>query len=178
MYVIFNYIMKLHKLFSIFIVAPISILTAVNLYANTTSQESNWDNLSSTDVPTIITSDAMTLNSKDKNFVYTGNVVLIKGDFRMTSDRLEGKYNDKQGIDELHAFDNINITKGENVKARSNKAVYDKATETMILTENPEVTQEQSILTSDIVRIFLKENRSTAEGHVRVKLIENNGQLQ
>ena len=89
----------------------------------------------------------------------------------MTADRLNGKYNDGQGIDELTAMEKVVITKGSTIKARSNKAVYDKKSETMLLTDNPEVTQEDSILTADLVRIFLKENKSLAEGNVRVKLI-------
>lgn len=135
-----------------------------------------WDKLSSTKVPTTITSESMSLKSKEQRFTYLGNVVLEKGDLRMTSKRLEGKYNDDQGIEELTAYEDVVITKGINIKARSNKAVYDKETETMVMTENPEVTQDQSILTADLVRIFLNENRSTAEGNVRVKLIETNGQ--
>lgn len=133
-----------------------------------------WDNLSSTNMPTVITSDTMTLRSTDKFFIYEGNVVLEKGDFRMTSKKLQGRYNDTQGIDEMEAHEEVVITKGPTVRARSNKAIYDKRTETMILTENPEVTQETSLLTADLVKIFLHENRSTAEGNVRVKLIQKN----
>lgn len=131
----------------------------------------HWDNLSSSTVPTVITSKTMALNSARKDFSYEGDVLLVKGDMKMVAERLEGKYNDEQGIDELTAKNKVVITKGINIKARSNKAVYDKKSETMILTENPEVTQDQSVLTADIVRIFLKENRSSAEGNVRVKLI-------
>ncbi|MDZ4785225.1 MAG: lipopolysaccharide transport periplasmic protein LptA [bacterium] len=143
--------------------------------ADSSVTKGKWDNLSSTNVPTTITSDSMTLKNKENRFVYTGNVVLDKGDLKMTSDRLEGKYNEGQGIEDLEALDNVVITKGAEIKARSNKAVYDQKTETLVLTDNPEVTQNQSILNADLVRIFLQENRSTAEGNVRVKLIEKNG---
>ncbi len=133
--------------------------------------DTGWNNLSSADVPTIITSKTMNLNSATKKFSYAGGVTLVKGDLTMTADRLNGKYNDGQGIDELTAMEKVVITKGSTIKARSNKAVYDKKSETMLLTDNPEVTQEDSILTADLVRIFLKENKSLAEGNVRVKLI-------
>jgi lipopolysaccharide transport protein LptA len=131
-----------------------------------------WDNLSSPAVPTVITSKTMSLNSSKKTFIYEGDVSLVKDDLKMNSKKLLGKYNESQGIDELTALEKVVITKGTQIKARSNKAVYDKKTETMILTEHPEVTQEESILTADVVRIFLKENRSLAEGNVRVKLIQ------
>lgn len=143
--------------------------------AATNDPSTKWDNLSSTELPTTITSDSMTLKSKEQTFVYSGNVVLKKGDFTMTSKKLEGRYNDDQGIEELRAFDDVHITKGETIKARSNKAVYDKSSETMILTDNPEITEDQSILTADIVTIYLTENRSLAEGNVRVKLIQTDG---
>ncbi len=154
----------------------IHTIALTSLNANAEEPTANWDNLSSADVPTVIVSDSMVLKNKEQKFTYTGNVVLEKGDLKMLSKRLEGKYNDDQGIDELTAYEDVVITKGVNIRARSNKAVYEKSTETMVLTENPEVIQDQSILTADLVRIFLNENRSTAEGNVRVKLIETHGQ--
>lgn len=138
----------------------------------TSDNSPEWDNLSSPTVPTVITSKTMSLNSTKKTFIYEGDVSLVKDDLKMNSNKLLGKYNESQGIDELTALEKVIITKGTQIKARSNKAIYDKKTETMILTENPEVTQEESILTADVVRIFLKENRSLAEGNVRVKLIQ------
>jgi len=161
---------SLNKIRKIQMLALVATLLASATYAQAQAP-SQWDNLSSSTIPTVITSKTMALNSARKDFSYDGDVLLVKGDLKMIAERLEGKYNDEQGIDELTAKNKVVITKGTNIKARSNKAVYDKKTETMILTDNPEVTQDQSVLTADIVRIFLKENRSSAEGNVRVKLI-------
>jgi lipopolysaccharide transport protein LptA len=161
------------KIISLILVATLPAkLLAQNQRGSTSAPA--WDDLSSPNVPTVITSKTVSLNSSKKTFIYEGNVSLVKDDLKMNSNKLIGKYNDSQGIDELTALEKVVITKGTQIKARSNKAVYDKKTETMILTENPEVTQEESILTADVVRIFLKENRSLAEGNVRVKLIQKN----
>ncbi len=153
----------------------IALLLTLTMYAQIITAEpksaAKWDNLSSSEIPTIITAKAMNLNSNTKNFTYTGGVNLVKGDLTMTAEKLSGKYNDEQGIEALTASDRVVITKGSTIRARSNKAVYDKKSETMLLTDNPEVTQEDSILTADTVRIFLRENKSLAEGNVRVKLI-------
>lgn len=145
-------------------------LSSAQLYAAEGKGNDSWTGLSNSKSPTIVTSKKVLLKSEQKFFVYTGDVKLVKEDFVLTSDRLEGNYNDKQGIEELRAYGNVIITKGPTVKTHSEKAVYDKATETMILTESPEIEQEGSVLTADVVRIYLKENRSVAEGNVSVKL--------
>ena len=62
----------------------------------------------------------------------------------------------KNEIEELLATGNVTITKGEGIKARSEKAVYDKKTETLTLTNNPELTQDGSALLADKIVIYLQ----------------------
>lgn len=123
------------------------------------------------EAPTYIKSESLTLLSEKRFLEYTGKVEVLHDGMRLTCDRLEALYTEDNKITKLYAFDNVFITKGENIRARSEKAEYDAATETVILTENPEIQQEGSVLTADLVRIYLEEDRSEAEGEVRVKLI-------
>lgn len=125
--------------------------------------------------PTYINSNSVQLDSASRTFVYTGSVEVTQGDMRLTSDILEGNYTEKNEIEQLTARRNVTITKGPNVKAKSNKAVFDAKTEIVTLTENPEIVQESSTLTADKVRVYLKEDRSEAEGQVRVKLNKTDG---
>jgi len=124
------------------------------------------------DEPTYITSNSLTLNSVDRVFVYKGNVSVKKGDMTLTSDTLEGKYGEDNKIKQLIAKNNVVITKGEGIKATSNKAIYEADKELVTLVDNPELTQDGSILTADIVKVFLQENRSIAEGQVNMKLVK------
>lgn len=124
------------------------------------------------DQPTFIDADSLTLKSKDRIFIYTGNVVVKNGDMTLTSDNLEGTYNEKNEIQTLTALKNVNITKGEKLKANSEKALYEAKTQIVTLTENPQIDQEGSILTADVIKLYLDEDRSVAEGQVRMKVVK------
>ncbi|WKZ57991.1 MAG: LptA/OstA family protein [Bdellovibrionota bacterium] len=136
------------------------------------STESTASNFNLQDGPTFIKADTLTLNAKERTFQYAGNVEVIHGDLTILSDLLDGNYTESNQIKELVASKNVNITKGETIKAICEKAVYTAGDETILLSENPELQDQGSVLTADSIRILLKENRSVAEGQVRVKVIE------
>jgi len=121
--------------------------------------------------PTFIKSTSLLLKSGERVFEYTGSVEVIQGDMTLTCDALEGFYDEHNQIDQLIAKSNVVITKGENIRATSERAHYERATETITLTESPELQQTDSVLTADLIRIYLQEDRSVAEGQVRVKLV-------
>ncbi|MCB0318048.1 MAG: hypothetical protein KDD56_04775 [Bdellovibrionales bacterium] len=123
--------------------------------------------------PTYVKSDTLTLKAEDHFFVYQGNVQVKQADMLLTADKMEGNYTEDNQIKDLTAVKNVVITKGINIRANSEKAFYDATNETVTLTENPELQQDGSVLTADKIIIFLEEDRSVAEGQVRVKLIEN-----
>lgn len=123
--------------------------------------------------PTFIKSKSLVLHSESRKFEYLGNVEVKQGNMLMTCDTLEGFYDESNQIQKLNAKRNVVITKGEGIRATSEKAVYLREDETLTLTESPELLQEESVLTADVVRIFLKEDRSVAEGQVRVKLVQS-----
>ena len=122
--------------------------------------------------PTFIESDSLTLNSDTRFFVYQGHVVVKHGDVTMTAERMEGTYSEKNELQKVTAFTNVEIVKTTGVKAHAQKAIYDAPADTAVLTESPSVEQNGSILTADLITVHLKENRSEATGQVRVKLIK------
>jgi lipopolysaccharide transport protein LptA len=121
---------------------------------------------------TTITSKQLVLKSAERKFVYTGAVEVLKDDMTLKCDILEGNYGQDNKITDLVAKSNVFITQGEGTKAKGNRAVYNKKNETVTLTENPEIEQNGSILSADKITLFIKEDRSTAEGTVKVKLVE------
>ena len=125
--------------------------------------------------PTFIKADTLTVKSKDRHFTYVGNVEVDQTDMIMTSDTLDGDYDKNNDITNMIAHSNVTILKGEDIRATGEQAVYNRDLDTMVLTENPEVQQSGSILTGDKVTIFMKENRSLAEGQVRVKMLKTEG---
>lgn len=125
--------------------------------------------------PTYIKAETLRLKSNERVFEYSGNVEVIHGDLTMTSNTLEGNYDDKNEIQQLVARGDVIIIKGEGIRANGERAIYEKSSETITLTDNPELQQKESVLTADKIRIFLNEDRSLAEGHVRVKMVEEKG---
>jgi len=127
-----------------------------------------------TNEPTYIKSDSLTIRQGEQTFVYSGNVEVKQGEMTLTAAELTGSYGDDNRIKRLEATSNVIITQGD-MRGTSQKATYDAATEIVELTENPELQQNGSILTADLIRIFLKEERSVAEGAVRVKVAQKDG---
>ena len=123
--------------------------------------------------PVTITADALSLDQKTRDFLYEGNVVVKQGNMILTSDQLDGSYDENNEIEELIAISNVNITKGPKIKAKGERAVYDKINETMTLTENPQVDQNGSTVAADKIVIYLLEDRSVAQGEVRVQLTQS-----
>ncbi|NMC63943.1 MAG: hypothetical protein GYA55_12340 [SAR324 cluster bacterium] len=124
----------------------------------------------SKDDPTFINSQSLTLKQQERLFEYAGAVEVRRGDMLMRSDFLDGKYNEDNQIEEITARNNVIITKGDSLKATCQKAIYNAKTKTVSLMENPELEQNGSVLAADVIKVFLDENRSVAEGQVRVKV--------
>lgn len=123
--------------------------------------------------PTFIKSDSLTVQSEKRIFTYTGHVEVKQADMILTCDELEGRYTEANQIDELIAKRNILIVKGDKIKATGQKGVYTAKTGVLVLTENPNLEQNGSTLSADTIRVFLQEDRSVAEGDVRVTLVNN-----
>ena len=90
----------------------------------------------------------------------------------MTCETLQGMYNERTQIEKMVAQGNVVIEKGEGVRASGQRAIYDAKSEVLTLTESPEMQESGSILTADAIKIFLREDRSLAEGQVRVKIVK------
>ena len=122
--------------------------------------------------PTYIESATLTLRSQDRTFSYSGGVKVTRGDLTLTALELEGSYTEQNEIKTLTALKNVVIIKGDSIHATGGRAVYDAATSIVTLTENPQVTQGESQLLADLIRIYVNEDRSEAEGNVRMKVVK------
>jgi lipopolysaccharide transport protein LptA len=121
--------------------------------------------------PTYIKSDMLKLDMKARTFIYTGSVEAKNADMTIYCDKLEGNYNEQNQVEQLTALKNVLVLKGETIRATGGRGVYSRAADTVVLTENPELIQSGNVLTADAVTINLTENRSSADGRVRVKLV-------
>ncbi len=133
--------------------------------------DSGQDNL-----PMLIRSDSFQLDAKNRIFHYRDNVEVVKGDLTITADIMTGKYDESSQLREMIAENNVVVTRGDRLRATSNRAVYDIPKDTVVMTEGPELNDRGNVLDADKVTILVKEDRSFAEGHVRVKVTKGNEQ--
>lgn len=139
--------------------------------ANTEASADLFNNPNFNNDPTFVKADSLTLKTDQRVFTYAGNVEVKHGDMTLTSESLEGNYDENNKIQRMAARRNVVILKGENMRGTAELATYEAAKDTVVLTGSPELTQNESILSADVITIFLKENRSEASGQVRVKLV-------
>jgi lipopolysaccharide export system protein LptA len=123
--------------------------------------------------PVFIQSDTLNLDSKTRVFTYRGNVHVVRGDLEITSDVLVGKYSEKQELENILCRGNVVVTRGEGMRATSNRAFYNVQSAKIELTEEPELNRGGNVLAADKIIVFVNEDRSEAEGNVRVKVLKS-----
>lgn len=161
------------------LVQPVSVVSDDKVATSNTRARQNLPggsdlslSLKPSSEPIFVTSESLTLKSDSRKFQYLKNVKVVQGDLTLVCDRLDGEYLESNQLKELEAIGNVVITKGANIKAASDRAAYDAQQEVFTLTEHPQITQDGSILEADVVRVFVRENRTVAQGQVRVKMIK------
>ncbi len=123
-------------------------------------------------LPLLIKSDSLQVNAVERKFIYEGNVRAERGDILLTSDRMIGKYDKNNELETVVCEKNVVITRGADMRATSEHAFYDVKKAMVELTEGPELINKGNALTADKIRVFLDEDRSEAEGSVRVRVIQ------
>ena len=126
----------------------------------------------SPNIPVFIKSQSLTIDSKKRVFVYNGNVEIRRGDLLITSDLVEGYYNEQSKIEKVVCDGNVVISRGEDLRASADRAEYDLNNATIELTQSPELSHHGSALSADKVTLYVDEDKSKAEGNVRVKVIK------
>lgn len=127
--------------------------------------------------PTYISSANLAVDNIKRIFIYSGNVTIKQAELTMSSATLEGSYDKENQIDVMTAKGDVFIT-SKDITASSQLAVYDAKTSIITLTKNPEVTQHGSTITADLIRIYVDEDRSEADGEVKVRMAQEPGQEQ
>lgn len=122
--------------------------------------------------PMLINSDNLSLDAAKRIFTYSGKVKLQRGDVEINSDRLIGEYGENNEIHTVTCDDNVVVTQGPAMRAKSEHAVYHVKQSVIELTEAPELFKDGSLLSADRIKIFVDQDRSEAEGNVRVKVIQ------
>ncbi len=111
--------------------------------------------------PIDITSNSLEVDDVKKLAIFRENVNAVQGDFNMKSNELQVSYAASDAakgavatpgaadIKYIEARGEVVVTSKDNQTARSDKALYDSATQTMTLFDNVTVAQEKNIIQSD-----------------------------
>lgn len=122
--------------------------------------------------PVLVKSNTLSLDANTREFTYKGNVELRRDGLFITSDTLKGFYNELNELTLVRCEGNVVITRDTTLRATSEKAEFDLLKDIIVLTQSPELQHKGSALTADKVTIFVQEDRSEAEGDVRVKILQ------
>lgn len=127
--------------------------------------------------PLFIKSDNLSLDTKERIFTYKDNVQVLQENMEITTDLMIGRYSEDNNLESILCLGNVVITKEEGMRASSNRAFYNIASAKIELTDEPELIRDGNALSADKITIFVDEDRSEADGNVRVKVLkaENGG---
>ena len=122
--------------------------------------------------PLLIKSDSLRVDSINRKFIYEGNVRAVRANTVITSQILIGDYDENDELKTVLCKKDVVITKGEIMRASSERALYLVPDGKIELTEGPELINDGNALTADKITIYVDDDRSEAEGDVRVRVIE------
>ena len=119
---------------------------------------------SRTGLPIELKADELFSDSNSRTATFTGKVSARQGDITIYADKLIVRYAEEtKDVDRVEATSNVSIIQG-NRRALAQRAVYDTAKGTIILTGNPRVYQGDDTLKAKEITYFVDEQRSTATG--------------
>lgn len=121
--------------------------------------------------PIYVKSQKLHLDTKERVFVYSGKVEIVRDELFITSNTSTGRYDEKNKLKRIVCDDNVVITRGEGLRATSEHAEYLVPEGQIVLTEAPELYHQGNYLSADKITIFIEEDRSEAEGNVKVRVV-------
>ena len=124
------------------------------------------------DQPIEIAADAMAIDQESGSAVMTGGVVIGQGELRLAAPKVTVSYSEEGGISEILAEGGVTVvTPEEEVEAQT--ARYTLSTDSMLLTGDVLLSQGNSAVSSERMRVDLAAGTALLEGRVRTVLQPN-----
>lgn len=127
-----------------------------------------------TDQPIDITADELELLQQQQQSIFTGNVVVVQGDARLSTEHLVVFFDDENQIRRIEAEGQVEMIDLQRT-ATSERAVYDRQQDVLHLSGQAVVTQGENRVAGDEIILYLGENRSLVrsrdQGRVRAVII-------
>lgn len=122
------------------------------------------------DQPVQVEADTLSVNQKDGQATFSGNVAISQGEMLLSADTVFVTYDeDGEGIKSLQASGGVTLVNGPDA-AEAQQADYDIDTAIVVLTGGVLVTQGQNVISGEKVTINLDSGSAQVGGRVRTTL--------
>lgn len=123
--------------------------------------------LSSGGTPLTVTADTMAYANREGRLVFSGGVQVVRDEYRMESDRLQIDLaeleSERRDIRHMVAEGNVVFIYGERT-AHAGRAEYDPKAGTVVLTEEPKLSDPRMEVVGEVITIDLATQESTVQG--------------
>ena len=124
------------------------------------------------DAVTRIASDKLEYDYKDNVAVFVGNVKVTDPQFELTAERIMVFFETGQGssnqVRRLDASGSVRVV-SEDREGTCGKAVYTRATATVVMLDNPVARKGENSLKGEKITIFLEDSRIEVEGGAQLE---------
>lgn len=124
-----------------------------------------------TSLPVEVTADALSVSQTDGTAVFTGNVLVVQGEMRLSAERVEVVYGsaDRSRIERLHASGQVTLVSGKDA-AEAADAVYTIDSGAVEMTGNVLLTQGANTIAGQKLVVDLASGTGRMEGRVTTVL--------
>lgn len=118
-------------------------------------------------LPVEVTSESLSVDQASGAAIFTGNVMAIQGDMRLTAENVRVEYTaDGDGIDRLIATGGVTLVSPTDA-AEASEAVYTIASGTVVMTGNVLLTQGRAVISGEKLTVNLLDGTGTMTGGVK-----------
>ena len=122
-------------------------------------------------LPVEVTSDQLNVSQADGTAVFSGNVLVVQGQMRLSSDKVRVEYGAKGSenagrIARMHASGNVVMVTPQEA-AEADEAVYSIDAGSVVLSGNVILTQERNALSGERLVVDLNAGTGVMEGRVK-----------
>lgn len=119
-----------------------------------------------TSLPVEMKSDQLSIDQTNGEAIFSGNVIVIQGEMRMTADTVRVEYGTEAGrVERLFASGNVLLVNAKDA-AESDDAVYTIETGEVVMTGNVLLTQGPAAMSAPNLVVNLKTGLGRMEGGV------------
>ncbi len=122
--------------------------------------------------PIEVTADGLTVDQATGEAVFTGNVIVVQGDLRMSAGAVRVVYataGGDQDVREVIATGGVLVTRGSDA-AEGGSARFDVASSLLTLSGNVLVTQGPTAIAGDSMVVNMRTGNGSVDGRVRTVL--------